>query len=301
MPRELPKAFKISLQSNMSFVTENSYTRITLGLDIIAKITQGPFAGFHELSIVKHQIDLHDVVTVEDSAGPAIRCGHPSVPLDASNICWKALEAIKRRCGVDKNAIITIEKNIPVLGGLAGGSANGASTLRLLNKLWDLGLTKAQLIELGRSVGMDVPYYFMGNTAFDTEATGILEELPTSLRLEFVLVVPDFGVSTKEAYKNIDYHRIAKNVDKTNAMKKAFLKNQREDVIGNVHNDFELSVFKSNPRLQSIKEKLLDLGCKAAVMSGSGSTMIGVLDAESEKETIQKQIGYTTLFVSSKK
>ena len=301
MPRESPKASKISLKSNMSFAIENSYTRITLGLDIIAKITQGPFAGFHELSIVKHQIDLHDVVTVEDSAGPAIRCGHPSVPLDASNICWKALDAIKRRYGIDKNAIITIEKNIPVFGGLAGGSANGASTLRLLNKLWDLGLTTAQLIDLGRSVGMDVPYYFMGNTAFDTEATGILEELPTSLRLEFVLVVPDFGVSTKEAYKNIDYHRIAKNADKTGAMKKAFLKNRREEVIGNVHNDFELSVFKSNPRLQSIKEKLLDLGCKAAVMSGSGSTMIGVLDAESEKETIQKQIGYTTLFVSSKK
>jgi 4-diphosphocytidyl-2-C-methyl-D-erythritol kinase len=284
----------------MSFALENSYTRITLGLDIIGKITQGPFAGFHELSIVKHHIDLHDVVTVEDSASTRICCRHPSVPLDASNICWKALDTIKRRCGIDKNALITIEKNIPLFGGLAGGSANGASTLRLLNSLWDLGLSTAQLMELGRSIGMDVPFYFIGNTAFDTEATGILEPIPTLLHFDFVCVVPDFGVSTKEAYTKIDYDRIARNLDKTAAMKKAFLENDLDEVMGNVHNDFELSVFKTFPKLQEIKKKLLDIGCINAVMSGSGSTVIGILDANADKEKIRSVIGYTTLFVSSK-
>ena len=268
------------------------------------KNRQGPFAGFHELPYVKHsnttcRDSIPVRITLKTAPGPRYAAAIRRA-LERLKHLLEGPDAIKRRYGIDKNTIMPIEKNITILEALPERVPMSAWTRKLLINSRP-GLTTAQLIDLGQSVGMDVPYYFIGNTAFDTEATGIFEELPTSLRLEFVLVVPDFGVSTKEAYKNIDYHRIAKNADKTGAMKKAFLKNRREEVIGNVHNDFELSVFKSNPRLQSIKEKLLATGCKAAVMSGSGSTMIGVLDAESEKETIQKQIGYTTLFVSSKK
>jgi 4-diphosphocytidyl-2-C-methyl-D-erythritol kinase len=284
----------------MAFATEKSFTRITLALDIIGTIAQGRFKGFHEVSIVKHQIGLYDTVTVEDSEAARIRCSHSAVPRDNTNICWKALDALKNACHIDKNVIITIEKNIPVFGGLAGGSANGASTLKLLNKLWDLKLGIKELIELGRDVGMDVPYYFLGNTAFDSESTGILEPIHTKLCFDFVLVIPNFGVSTREAYNNIDYRLIAANVEKTEAMKKAFKANDRDAVIGATHNDFERSVFKRYPQLKIIKNKLLDLGCLNAVMSGSGSTVIGILDQTADKEKIKGQIGYETLFISSK-
>jgi 4-diphosphocytidyl-2C-methyl-D-erythritol kinase len=83
-------------------------------------------------------------------------------------------------------------------------------------------------------------------------------------------------------------------------MKKAFQANNRDEVISSMHNDFELSVFKQYPQLKMIKNKLLDLGCLNAVMSGSGSTLIGILDKSTEKEKIKAQIGYDTLFVSSK-
>jgi 4-diphosphocytidyl-2-C-methyl-D-erythritol kinase len=147
---------------------------------------------------------------------------------------------------------------------------------------------------------MDVPYYFLGNTAFDSESTGILEPIQTALCFDFVLVIPDFGVSTKEAYKNIDYSLIAENIEKTDTMKKAFQANNRDEVISSMHNDFELSVFKQYPQLKMIKNKLLDLGCLNAVMSGSGSTLIGFLDKTADKEKIKGQIEYDTLFVSSK-
>ena len=284
----------------MAVKSEKSFTRVTLALDIIGTVGQGRFKGFHELSTIKHRIGLCDTITVEDSGQTRICCSNPAVPLDNTNICWKALDVIKNAYHIDKNAVITIEKNIPVFGGLAGGSANGASTLSLLNKLWELNLSTRKLIELGRNVGMDVPYYFMGNTAFDAETTGILEPLHTALQFDFVLVIPDFGVSTREAYKNIDYGLIAKNVDKTDTMKKAFQANNRDEVISSMHNDFELSVFKHYPQLQPIKNKLIDLGCVNTVMSGSGSTLIGILDKAAEKDTIKEQLGYETLFVSSK-
>jgi 4-diphosphocytidyl-2-C-methyl-D-erythritol kinase len=285
----------------MASATEKSFTRVTLALDIIGAVGHGRFKGFHELTIIKHQIGLHDTVTVEDSRSTRICCSHPAVPLDNTNICWKALDAVKNSCHIDRNAVITIEKNIPVFGGLAGGSANGASTLKLLNTLWDLKLGAEELITLGRSVGMDVPYYFMGNTAFDSEATGILEPISTSLCFDFILVIPDFGVSTREAYGDIDYRIIAKNTEKTGFMKKALEKNDPDGVIGNLHNDFELSVFKRYPELDRIKTKLLRLGCANAVMSGSGSTIIGILGKSADGEKIGKEIGHTSLLVSSKK
>jgi|GEM_PF-440174 4-diphosphocytidyl-2C-methyl-D-erythritol kinase len=285
----------------MAPATEKSFTRVTLALDIIGTIGQGRYKGFHELSTIKHQIGLYDTITVEDSETTQIRCPHPSVPLDNTNICWKALDAVKNARHIDKNVIITIEKNIPVFGGLAGGSANGASTLKLLNKLWDLKLGTKQLIDLGRNVGMDVPYYFIGNTAFDSESTGILEPIKTELYFDFIVVLPDFGVSTREAYGNIDYSLIAKNTEKTSHLKNALAKNDRAGVINNIHNDFELSVFKRFPELERIKKKLLNLGCANAVMSGSGSTIIGILNQSTEGKKISKEIGYTSLIVSSKK
>lgn len=284
----------------MAIETEKSFTRVTLALDIIGTVGQGRFKGFHELSIIKHQIGLYDTITVEDSNVTEIRCSHPMVPLDNTNICWKALDAVKKACHIDKNAVITIEKNIPVLGGLAGGSANGASTLKLLNKLWGLKLGTRELIDLGRSVGMDVPYYFIGNTAFDSESTGVLEPINTNLRFDFILVIPDFGVSTKEAYKNIDYHVIAKNIEKTGHMRNSLEKNDLAGVISTMHNDFELSVFKGYPELGRIKKTLLDLGCSHAVMSGSGSTIMGILDQPADGIQIQNKIGHTSLLVSSK-
>ena len=300
MRTALLEVSEISLNRNMASATEKSFTRITCALDIVGIVGHGRFKGFHEVSIIKHQIGLYDTITVEDSDTTRICCSHPVVPLDNTNICWKALDVVKNAFHIDKNALISIEKNIPVLGGLAGGSANGASTLKLLNTLWNLDLSTKELIELGRSVGMDVPYYFLGNTAFDSESTGILEPIQTALCFDFVLVIPDFGVSTKEAYKNIDYSLIAGNIEKTDTMKKAFQANNRDEVISSMHNDFELSVFKQYPQLKMIKNKLLDLGCLNAVMSGSGSTLIGFLDKTADKEKIKGQIEYDTLFVSSK-
>ena len=285
---------------NMKTITANSFTRVTLALDIIGKIASGPFKDYHELSAIKHGIGLSDAITVDKSSTTQIRCNNPLVPLDNKNSCRRALDAVREALSADINAAVTIDKKIPVMGGLAGGSANAATTIVLVNTLWDLGLSKERMAEIGRTVGMDVPYFFTGNTAYDTEATGILEPISTPLTFELVLVVPGFGVSTREAYQTIDYSLIGKNIDNTMRMKAALTAGDTAGVMENMHNDFELSVFKRRPELGRIKQRLIELGCANAVMSGSGSTMMGILDCRADPEKIRARMGHTTMIVSSK-
>lgn len=280
-------------------ISEPSHTRITLALDIIRRLTKGEFAGYHELHIIKHQIDLHDIITLKPSAGMRITCTDPQVPLDNANICWKAVDLVKKECGIDENVHIDIQKNIPVQGGLAGGSANAATVLALVNRLWDLDLTRDQLCRIGRRAGMDVPFYFYGGTAFDTEATGIIQPVRTACRFDFVLVIPEFGVSTTEAYSDIHYPAVAQQKDKTLQMKEALQSNQHPAVISFIHNDFELSVFKRYPELEAIKKNLNANDCQASFMTGSGSTIVGIAKDKDHALWIKNNLHCKSLVVST--
>jgi 4-diphosphocytidyl-2-C-methyl-D-erythritol kinase len=194
---------------------------------------------------------------------------------------------------------ITLEKHIPVQGGLAGGSADAAAMFLLLRDFWGLNLSGGKLITLARKAGMDVPFYFSGNTALDTEAGGILEPIDTELRLDMILVIPDFGVSTAQAYRGIDYSLIGCNKRQTLAMKESLRSNDRAGVAAAMHNDFELSVFREYPKLPVIKKRLLEAGCENAMLSGSGSTIIGILPAATDFDKIQSTIGFRSMLVSS--
>jgi 4-diphosphocytidyl-2-C-methyl-D-erythritol kinase len=280
-------------------IARNSYARITLALDIVRKIENGPGAGYHELNIIKHQINLHDILRIEETTETEIVCDNPDVPRDRTNICWQAIDLVRKSFNVRSSARIHIEKRIPVKGGLAGGSSNACTTLWLCNDLWHLGLTNDEISGLGRSLGMDVPYYTKGNTAFDTEATGVLEEISTSVGFWFVLVMPGFGVSTREAYGGIDYGRIGRERQKTADMRNAFAQNSREEVLSALHNDFELTVFERYPALKSLKQAIREAGCLAAEMSGSGSTLFGIAESEDQAQRIAGMIKDRTLVVSS--
>jgi 4-diphosphocytidyl-2-C-methyl-D-erythritol kinase len=271
-----------------------SCTRVTLALDIIKKITTGSYSGYHELSIIKHQIDLYDLISVADSDTMSLSCNVDTVPCSADNICWKAADLLKEMCNIDKNIHIDIDKNIPVMGGLAGGSANAAATIQLLNTYWELGLSNETMMSVGRKLGMDVPFYFLGKTAFDSEATAVLYPIPTKTKLTFILAVPDFGVSTKAAYSSIDYDRIGKKTDQTEKLISC-LKNNPDHIYQFLHNDFENNVFKEYPRLATIKNELLDAGCAAAMLSGSGSTVLGLVEKDSQVENISRKISCRTI------
>jgi 4-diphosphocytidyl-2-C-methyl-D-erythritol kinase len=196
---------------------------------------------------------------------------------------------------------ITIGKRIPVMGGLAGGSTNAATTILLLNELWGLSLSREELVTLGREIGMDVPFYFVGNTAFDSEAGLRLEPIATTSSFDFVLACPEFGVSTREAYAGIDYSVIGSKAGLTESMRAAFLAGNCAGVVSCMHNDFEYSVFQRNPRLALIKQELQDAGCLGAMMTGSGSTVIGIAQNAVHAESVRKRISCRTIISKTKK
>jgi len=276
-----------------------SYTRITLALDIVKKLTQGQFAGYHELGIIKHQIDLGDTIIIENSDEMKISCSNPQVPCDESNICWQAADLLKKEFGIKQNVSICIDKKIPVQGGLAGGSANAAETLKLLFDLWGIDIEFDRKIALLRKLGMDVPFYFYGGTAFDSEAGGVLYPLENNCpKLHFLLVIPPFGVSTKDAYARIDYAKIGQMINKTSDLKSALKTGNLRKIEENLHNDFEQSVFLSHSKLVEIKNRLLDCGANAAVMSGSGSTMIGIFCDEAKAKNASAKFQNTVIAAS---
>ncbi len=276
-------------------VQDYSYTRLTLALDVIKKLTSGNYRGYHELGIIKHQIDLGDLITIEDSAEMELICTHPAVPEDEQNICWQAVELIKKEYGIEKNLKITIDKKIPVEGGLAGGSTNAATVLKLTNETWNLGLNRDKLVQLGRKLGMDVPFYFYGGTAFDSEATEVIIPIKTEMPLYFVLVIPPFGVSTAAAYQNINYNKVGMHQKETKELVKALENGSVNGLCKTVHNDFEYTVFEAYPQLQKIKDELLSLGALAVSLSGSGSTMIALVKNMEEAQEISSHFEETII------
>lgn len=257
-------------------LTRNSHTRITLALDIVRRLDSGPRAGYHELAVVKHQIDLHDTITVTDAAVSSMVCDDERVPVDSRNLCLQAVALVRERTCVDRQVTVDLRKRIPVMGGLAGGSANAATILSMLNEFWELGLGVAELSDLGRELGMDVPFYFVGGTALDSEAGGTLQPLAGPLVLDFVLVVPSFGVSTRDAYHGLDYGVVGRDRAATAALVEAWGRGDRDGVTRHIHNDFQSSVFATHPALAAIRDDLRECGCDAAWMSGSGSTIVGL-------------------------
>lgn len=277
-----------------------TYARITLALDIIGKIQSGPHSGYHELGVVKHQVNLADTITITQSDKQTLTCTIASVPTNETNICWKAAELLKELAGITQNLSIHINKKIPVMGGMAGGSANAAGVIYLLNSMWKLGLTNLELISVARKLGMDVPFYLFGNTAYDTEATGNITPLPNSHLLNFVMVLPDFGVLTKSAYENIDYHAIGKNIHRTEILINALANGSFADIATAMHNDFEFSVFGSYPKLAAMRQTMIDTGCKSVILSGSGSTLIGLANTYEDALSICKKLPYTAQAISSR-
>lgn len=276
-------------------VQGHSYTRLTLALDILGRIGSGAFAGYHELAVVKHRIGLHDTITIDSSPAMRVTCDSPGVPLDNSNICAQAALLLRKQYGVDSYVHIDIIKRIPVMGGLAGGSANAATCLELLAKHWQLDISTERFMELGRVLGMDVPYYFCAGTALDNETRGFPREIPTSLAFDFVLAIPPFGVSTREAYAQIDYSKTGLAQNATAGLCEALRNNSRTEISGTIHNDFELSVFARYPALADVRNRLLRAGCEAAWMSGSGSTVIGLTRGSVQSEQIAQEMLSTGL------
>ncbi|ASC73887.1 4-diphosphocytidyl-2-C-methyl-D-erythritol kinase [Halomicronema hongdechloris C2206] len=279
--------------------------KINLYLEIIGDRPD----GFHELVMVMQSVDLADRVTVR-SLGPEtirIRCDHPEVPTDGSNLAYRAaallVEEFPNIMAKYGGVEITIEKHIPVGAGLAGGSANAAAVLVGLDLLWDLGLTQLELQTLGARLGSDVPFSLVGGTAI---ATGRGEQLDFLYGLDGLWVLlakyRQLSVSTPWAYQGYrqqfshtyvsdDVSRQARQARvRSGAMVTALGRQDGHQIGQALQNDLENVVLPAYPQVDRLRQVMAEMGGLGTLMSGSGPTVFTLAATLEEAETLKHQV-----------
>lgn len=260
--------------------------KINLGLRVVRKRADGfhdletvfvPVYGLHDELEIVHDCTIQEDYTFQQE-GIAVDCQ----PED--NLIIRCYEQFKKKYPQIGKTSIRFKKNIPFGAGLGGGSSDAAHMAVGLNALYGLGLSKAQLAEEVRTLGADCPF-FVYNTPCYAEGIGdILTPIELKLQgMRIVLVKPEEGVSTKEAYSGIKPRpEVAGEIQKAVAMMRQKC-TEIDDTI--FVNDFEATVFPGHPVIAAIKKRLLDAGAYYASMSGSGSTVFGLFENDTEGRT----------------
>ena len=258
----------------MRAVIVRAYAKINLDLRVLGTHPD----GFHELRTVFQSISLHDTVACIPRQGPfAIECTAPGVPLDRSNLVWRAAEALwraLRRDGPIDGVVVRLDKRIPLQAGLGGGSADAAATLVGLARTWGVAVRPAQLTDVAASLGADIPFFLTGGTALGLGRGDEVYPLADLPRHWVVLLVPGFGVSTSEAYGWYDAER-----DRARGP----MVREPQHVPGpwpsrsaQMINDLEAPIAQHHPEIDQMKAALRRAGALAAAMSGSGSAVFGL-------------------------
>ena len=255
-------------------ITKKAHAKLNLSLDVTGKREN----GYHDIKTLMVMTDLYDEMKFSKSDKLEI-LGEFDFDMK-ENFIYKAYLALRDYVAKDLPFKVEIEKNIPMAGGLAGGTSNGAGTFYALNDLYDLKIPKKDLIKLSSSLGADFTYMMTGGTKLASGIGEILEEV-RPIELDNVLVVnPGYGVSTKEVYesikieeKRIDFDEVLQALYDLDIKRlNKFLENKMENVVFEKHRD-----------LLEIKNKMREFN-SASLMSGSGATIFGIFENKNDLE-----------------
>lgn len=275
----------------MEEVVIDAHGKINLALDVLYLRDD----GYHEINTIMQQIDLKDTITLRNIEGDRaiIECNSEEIPLDESNLAYKAWEKIVEKTNLLRGIHITIDKNIPVAAGLAGGSTNAAAVLKGLNLLWNLNLSQERLMEIGAEIGADVPFCILGGTA---HARGIGEKLKKIRSFSNKLILlANIGkpVSSAYVYNKLDLENRSKRID-VDKIVEYIEEDDVKKVAENMENIMEQVVIKEYPIIAQIKEDMVRYGALGSIMSGSGPTVFGIFDDEEKllrcKEFLEKKV-----------
>ncbi len=278
-----------------------AYAKINLYLDVIGKRAD----GYHNIQTIMQEINLADDLIIKSRKdGIKIICNQEGIPTDHRNLVYQAAKLIieylnkknMRKAEFTKNKGVEIKicKNIPVASGLGGGSSDAASTLVALNKLWDLQLSVRILKKLGARLGADVPFFIEGGTAYCYGRGDKVKKLKSLGSLHIILINPCFPVSTKWVYKNLKLGLTNKKknnimhkytyIQKLKAKKNLYFENLEKFL----YNALEPTVKKKYSPIRIIKDTLKTMGLKTVLMSGSGSTVFGIVPTQKFAEQIKE-------------
>lgn len=273
--------------------------KINLYLDVLSREEN----GFHTIKSIMQSVSLSDriIVSAARNAKSEIRisCDVPYVPCDERNIAYRAAMKYLEKSGISAEVNITLQKRIPVSGGMAGGSTDAAAVLTAMNKLFGGALPTDELYKVAASLGSDIPFCLMGKTALCEGRGEILTPLENKAKLLLIIVPSSESVSTPWAYGRLDetFGNFGgrDNTARYDALAAALADGDVYGIAANIYNIFEEAILPERPVAKHAKELMLECGALNAMMSGSGPTTFGIFENEETRNAaaaILKDNGY---------
>lgn len=257
-------------------------------INLLLDITGIKKNGYHSLFTVMQSISLADIITVEKTSGDdiTISCDTEGVPTDKSNIVYKCAQRFFEYAGItsDRGIHIHIEKHVPFCAGMGGGSGDGAAVLVALNEIFNTHYHEKVLCRIGVKVGADIPFCIVGGTGLALDTGAVVAPLPDLGDFHIVVVKPNDGVSTKEAYEAVDSVENMKHPQNFQ-MLELLADGEGESALKLCSNVFE-QAFEIAGRVD-IKDIMNKNGALCSCMTGSGSAVYGIFK---EKECAKKSV-----------
>ena len=286
----------------MNIVKLRAYGKINLSLDVTGKRED----GYHEVRMIMQTVNLYDQIIMKKINDPKIylKTNLHYLPVNEKNLVYKAAKLIKDEFNIEQGLDVKIDKRIPVAAGMAGGSSDAAAALIGMNKLFDLGLSKKDLMKRGIKLGADVPYCIMRGTALSEGIGEILTPLPPVPECFILIAKPGISVSTKFVYGNLNLSELKQHPD-IDGMIDDIGKGDIYGIGDKLNNVLETVTIKKYPVIDTIKQEMIKSGALGAIMSGSGPTVFGLFDCKKQARNafyhlksldIAKQVFLTDFF-----
>jgi 4-diphosphocytidyl-2-C-methyl-D-erythritol kinase len=259
----------------MEQIKLKALAKINLGLDVERRRDD----GYHEVRMVMQTIHLYDQILIRKVPKPgiSIKTNLYYLPINEKNLAYKAAKLLMDEFDIHQGLNIALNKFIPVAAGMAGGSADAATTLFGVNRLFQLGLSRDELMERAVTLGADVPYCLMRGTALAHGIGEKLTPLPPMPKCYILVAKPGISVSTRFVYENLHANELTYHPD-INKIIEGLEAGDLYQIAGSMENVLETVTIKEYPIIEKIKQEMKDLGALNAIMSGSGPTVFGIFD-----------------------
>ena len=264
------------------------------------QLSVGPLQrdGYHEVATVFQSVSLFDELTLSESDGDGIEIaaeGKSAIPLGKENLAFKAAELMRKKFDISTGLLIKIKKEIPIAGGMAGGSANAGATIVGIDALFSLGLKRDEMERIGGEIGADVPFTISGGTAIGTGRGDQITPVLSRGSYNWVLALSSSGLSTPAVYKECDRLREGLDISKphvSDSLLHSLSQGDAKALGKSLTNDLQAAACSLKPALRLILDVGLDYGALGGIVSGSGPTVAFL--AESEDHALDLVVALTS-------
>ncbi len=273
----------------MNKLVLKSPAKLNLYLEVLRKRPD----GYHDIETIFEKVALFDIITIRPvKSGIRVTADKPKLPTGKANLAYRAAEALFEKTGFKDGVWIDIKKNIPIAAGMGGGSSNAAAVLQGVNNFFSLGLKKTDLIELGKGLGADVPFFLEGSSLAIGSSRG--DELKplyiNNINICHIIIYFNFEVSTKWVYERLNL-RLTRHTNDVKIPVRLLRDNNNIELLGfYLYNRLEEVVLSRFSAPATAKAALLKEGAYGAVLSGSGPTVFGIVKSREEGIAVKNRI-----------